>query len=271
MPSVAWFFVTVLLLGVAYVVGRRSARAAVARETAPPPAEPATVVAPSDPSEPADVTRAMPPEDISAAKALEMLRSTERRFDMLQRTSSEIVRTLKDELEAARAEKAILNIAVQEGARIREEKGYLERELEGLRARLFVEFGKRAGPTPDPGPTSGGVAPRGLDGLVRKIGALDKVRAAAIGDENGFLVASAGDASERGEALAAFGSLMSDLGKRATTLLPLHDVREIRIVDAHETTVVARPLDRASSDLVLVWIKLGRDSEPRVRSIIAEA
>jgi predicted regulator of Ras-like GTPase activity (Roadblock/LC7/MglB family) len=77
------------------------------------------------------------------------------------------------------------------------------------------------------------------------------VAGAVIADELGLVVASTG---EYGDALAAFGAYLADVGSKTRGVLPLHEVRQVIVQDDHHMTLTVRPLASADDNLALVTL-----------------
>ncbi|MET0386330.1 MAG: hypothetical protein ABW321_10250, partial [Polyangiales bacterium] len=77
-------------------------------------------------------------------------------------------------------------------------------------------------------------------------------RSAVIADELGLVVAASGVVGEYGDALAAFGAYLADVGTRTRDVLPLHEVRQVVVRDDHDTTLTVRPLATEDPGLALV-------------------
>lgn len=81
-------------------------------------------------------------------------------------------------------------------------------------------------------------------------------RSAVIADELGLVVASSGVVSEYGDALAAFGAYLADVGTRTRDVLPLHEVRQVVVRDDHDMTLTVRPLATEDPGLALVTLAI---------------
>jgi chromosome segregation ATPase len=78
-------------------------------------------------------------------------------------------------------------------------------------------------------------------------------RSAVIADELGLVVASSG---EYGDALAAFGAYLADVGTRTRDVLPLQEVRQVVVRDDHDMTLTVRPLATEDPGLALVTLAI---------------
>ncbi|HEX4353687.1 MAG TPA: hypothetical protein VHZ95_12245 [Polyangiales bacterium] len=81
-------------------------------------------------------------------------------------------------------------------------------------------------------------------------------RSAVIADELGLLVAASGVGIEYGEALAAFGAYLADVGTRTRDMLPLQELRQVVVRDDHDMTLTVRPLATEDPGLALVTLAI---------------
>jgi predicted regulator of Ras-like GTPase activity (Roadblock/LC7/MglB family) len=79
-------------------------------------------------------------------------------------------------------------------------------------------------------------------------------KSAVITDEMGLVVAASVAGSEHGDALAAFGAYLAEVGTKARRVLPLHEVRQVIVRDDRNVTLIVRPLDSADHSLALVTL-----------------
>ncbi len=85
------------------------------------------------------------------------------------------------------------------------------------------------------------------------------IRSAVLADEMGFVVASHG---EFAETLGAFGAFLAGAATRATAILPVGDVTEVRVRGQHDVTIAARLTPSAgSSRLVLATVEISPEKE----------
>jgi predicted regulator of Ras-like GTPase activity (Roadblock/LC7/MglB family) len=77
---------------------------------------------------------------------------------------------------------------------------------------------------------------------------------AVIADELGLVVAAKGD---YGDALAAYGAYIADVGERTRDALPLQTLRRVIIQDDHDTTLTVQPLNTDVDRLALVTLANG--------------
>jgi len=80
------------------------------------------------------------------------------------------------------------------------------------------------------------------------------VQSAVIADEIGLVIAASSQGSEHGEALAAFGVYLAEVGTRMRSALPLHQVRSVVVRDDRETTLTVRPLEHGDHRFALVTL-----------------
>ena len=78
---------------------------------------------------------------------------------------------------------------------------------------------------------------------------------AVITDGMGLIVASTG---EYGDALAAYGAFLADVGAKTRDALPLHDLRQVIVQDDHDSILTVRPITSAEDNLALVTLAPGR-------------
>ena len=79
-------------------------------------------------------------------------------------------------------------------------------------------------------------------------------RSAVITDELGLVVAASAAGSEHGDALAAFGAYLAEVGTKARRVLPLHEVRQVIVRDDRDVTLIVRPIDSEDHSLALVTL-----------------
>ena len=138
----------------------------------------------------------------------------------------------------------------------------LTAENEALRASAL------GAPPPAPrssGPRSDLIVPDVLKRMVERIARLDNVRAAAVVENNGLVLASSG---ERSEALAAFGNYIRDAASRSTRLLPLGVAEEVIVRDVHGVVFSTRVLGRPEAELALVTLAFSPIPVADLRDIV---
>lgn len=140
----------------------------------------------------------------------------------------------------------------------------LKSENESLRAAAL------GAPPPAPrasGPRSDFIVPDVLKGMVERIARIDGVRAAAVVENNGLVLASSG---ERAEALAAFGNYIRDAASRSTRLLPLGTAEEVMVRDVHGVVVSSRVLGRPDAELALITLAFSAVPARELREIVGQ-
>jgi predicted regulator of Ras-like GTPase activity (Roadblock/LC7/MglB family) len=138
----------------------------------------------------------------------------------------------------------------------------LTSENESLRAAAL------GAPPPAPratGPRSDLIGPDVLKRMVEQIARIDNVRAAAVVESNGLVLASSG---ERAEALAAFGNYIRDAASRSTRLLPLGTAEEVMVRDVHGVVFSSRVLGRPEAELALVTLAFSQIPIAELREIV---
>lgn len=140
----------------------------------------------------------------------------------------------------------------------------LTNENENLRAAAL------GAPPPAPrasGPRSDLIVPDVLKRMVERIARIESVRAAAVVETNGLVLASSG---ERSEALAAFGNYIRDAASRSTRLLPLGAAEEVIVRDVHGVVFSSRILGRPEAELALVTLAFSQIPGHDLAEIIAQ-
>lgn len=140
----------------------------------------------------------------------------------------------------------------------------LTSENEALRAAAL------GAPPPAPrasGPRSDLIVPDVLKRMVERIARIDNVRAAAVVENNGLVLASFG---ERAEALAAFGNYIRDAASRSTRLLPLGVAEEVVVRDVHGVVFSSRVLGRPEAELALITLALNPIPVGELRAIVGQ-
>jgi hypothetical protein len=229
----------------------------------------------------ASLTASLERLDREAASATHALRDS--RHDLAMEV--ERLRPLGSQLDELVEENVRLKVAATEDAGMREELARANAEIQALRSFAFArpsatsitpveEPGEKRHKTlpPRASTDTGSIAPtrdgQVLQRLVDRVGALPHVRVAVVTDTLGFLVAGGG---EYGEALAAFGAFMNEVGARAARLLPLHAAYEVSIRDRQGVFLSTRLLDNAAqSDLSLVTLGVGEQPHKDVAKIIEQ-
>jgi predicted nucleic acid-binding Zn-ribbon protein len=211
------------------------------------------------------------------------LDDTERQLDDAERraeaaaaprpTGDAAVDALRHELtlceERARAHEVELDRLREELARLRMVETYLEQtrresvrlveEVRTLRAAAFAGRRPRRFPhaTPVPIPTTG---TRGdaFQSILDRETRHGNVHSVAIADELGLVVASTG---AHGDALAAFGAYLAEVGAKTREVLPLSELRQVTVRDDRDVTLTVRPLETTESNLALVVLAVGDEHD----------
>lgn len=92
--------------------------------------------------------------------------------------------------------------------------------------------------------------------LERESGGSD-LTGAVIADEMGLVVASTGELSD---ALAAYGAVLAGIGAKTRDALPLHDVRQVVVQDAHDRTLTVRRIASVDEQFALVTLTAGPEN-----------
>jgi len=148
-------------------------------------------------------------------------------------------------------------------------------ELKVAMARLTAENASlRAAALGSPAPVARGPSPRTdlivpevLKLMVDRIARLDHVRAAAIAESSGLVLAGSG---ELADALAAFGAYIKDAATRSARLLPLRTTDEVTVRDSQGLVFSTRVLGRPEAELALVTLVAGEVPTRQIRDIIAQ-
>jgi predicted regulator of Ras-like GTPase activity (Roadblock/LC7/MglB family) len=111
------------------------------------------------------------------------------------------------------------------------------------------------------------VEPEVLEELVRRIIRLDNVRAAAVADTGGLVLAGSG---ELANALAAFGASMKDAATRSERLLPLKLTEEVTVRDTQGFVFSTQVLGPPEAELALVTLAQGDVPVHEMREIVAQ-
>ena len=111
------------------------------------------------------------------------------------------------------------------------------------------------------------VVPEVLKRMVDRIARLENVRAAAVAESSGLVLAGSG---ELAEALAAFSAYMRDAASRSDRLLPLRAPDEVTVRDAQGLVFCTRVLGWPQAELALVTLALGDVPARELREILAQ-
>src|SRR5262249_54975894 len=136
----------------------------------------------------------------------------------------------------------------------RRESVRLVEEVRSLRASAFAARPPRRMPRATPPPGTGVTRGDAFQSILDLETRSDKVHSAVIADELGLVVASTG---EYGDALAAFGAYLAEVGAKTREVLPLNELRQVMVRDDHDVTLTVRPLESAENNLALVTLAVG--------------
>jgi predicted regulator of Ras-like GTPase activity (Roadblock/LC7/MglB family) len=218
--------------------------------------------------------------EVTAHAAQLELEATRAKWLELSQRAAPDVRTaaLQHELalcqEAVRARDLQLDQIREETTRLRQveqELGRSKIELDQQReeARLLRSQAFASRPAPARRPSS--EAPisahiRALQSIVDAETRMGRAKSAVIADELGLLVAASGATNEYGDALAAMGAYLADVGIKTRDMLPLHQVSQVVIRDDHDVTLTVRPLAADDPGLALVTLAVGPNTGPSTES-----
>lgn len=152
-------------------------------------------------------------------------------------------------------------------AEIEELKGALAKctaENESLRA---AALGAPTAARKTPSARTDLVVPEVLKRMVDRIARLDNVRAAAVAESSGLVLAGSG---ELAEALAAFGAYLADAASRSDRLLPLRPPQEVIVRDANGLVFATRVLGNPQAELALVTLGVGEVSPRQLQEIVGQ-
>jgi hypothetical protein len=179
------------------------------------------------------------------------------------RLDAELMARRLQELLHDQAELGPLRAQAAEAVSLAEEVEYLRRREKDLEAQLYAlgSYSSRSMPA-----VSGELpmlAP-GSD-LETNLGTLvgaDGPRTAVLADAQGFLIAAAGE-SVAEEGLAAFAAVAGEMVSRARMLLPLADVRSVRLTDANRMVLTCHLFASSGEGLGITTLGPG---EPKAES-----
>src|SRR5262249_26359036 len=154
------------------------------------------------------------------------------------------------QLERLREETARLRIVERDLVDVQREAAALALEARTLRAEAFVARSSSPKPRVVDVPTTGS---RGdaLQTIVDRETRRERIHSAVIADELGLVVVSSGGSAEFGDALAAFGAYLAEVGQKTCDVLPLHEVREVVVRDDHDVTLTVSPIEVVDTTLAL--------------------
>ena len=111
------------------------------------------------------------------------------------------------------------------------------------------------------------IVPEVLKLMVDRITRLDHVRAAAVAESSGLVLAGSG---ELADALAAYGAYIKGAASRSVRLLPLRSTDEVTVRDSQGLVFSTRVLGRPEAELALVTLVSGDVPTREIREIIAQ-
>ena len=174
----------------------------------------------------------------------------------------ESLRARDAQLEQVREEAARLRSVEHELERARREVSELAEQTRLLRAEAYASNGtprKRSERPPS-------ISTRGnaLQSIVDTETETGRAKSAVIADELGLVVAASGLVHEYGDALAALGAYLADVGTKTRDVLPLHEVRQVVVRDDHDMTLTVRPLATEDPGLALVTLTVDANTTARM-------
>jgi hypothetical protein len=180
----------------------------------------------------------------------ERLRAEHKRL----RLDWELANSKLGELEHQRRELSGLRERLVDLEALEEEVLELRERERSLEAQLFaIGYAPAAHPELPPGSSVSGTSAAHMESGLEQLRSEQGLRSAALADAQGLLVASAGDARTQ-EGLAAFSALSSELAERARALLPLGEVKFVRLLDENQVTVACRLFGAAGEEYGLSTI-----------------
>lgn len=176
----------------------------------------------------------------------------------------ETIRARELELERQREENARLRGVERELERNRREVEALSQEAQRLRATAFHRAPSKSQPKLTVKGSSGDALQSIVDAEIGRGGA----KSAVIADELGLVVASSGAGDEYGDALAAFGAYLAEVGEKTRSVLPLQALRQVTVRDDHDMTLTVRPLESGEQPglaLVTLAVQVELDAKSPTR------
>lgn len=168
------------------------------------------------------------------------------------------------ELNHLRESNARLRIVESELAQAQKDVVRLTEEARTLRADAFKSRPGAIAPLSSQEPPL--IVTRGsaLQALVDHETSTGRAKSAVIADELGLLVASSGAVEDYGEALAALGAYIADIGSKTRDLLPLRKLQQVVVRDEHDMTLTVQPLVSDDPGLALVTLAMATTAaDPR--------
>lgn len=146
-------------------------------------------------------------------------------------------------------------------------------ELKGVVAKLTAEneslraaaLGAPRAPRTSPAARTDLVLPEALERMVDRIARLDDVRAAAVAESSGLVLAGSGDLAD---ALAAFGVYIADAASRSDRILPLRTPLEVTVRDSNGLVFATRVLGPPEAELALVTLGDGEIPARQLHEIV---
>jgi hypothetical protein len=165
--------------------------------------------------------------------------------------------------------------------------GLLARRVRGLEAELATEKERAARAAPPkvivnmPPPEAGSRIPEAgsrkpaastehaLNEVLARLGATKGMRAVALADDMGLLLAGVGDAQG---SLAAYGALLRQIAGRAREYLPLGGFHRVEVEDEQHAIVSACPLSIHDAELALITLTTGSPpTDTQVSRVLRDA
>jgi hypothetical protein len=247
----------------------------------PPAAGPSTPSTPSTPSaasapstnarpERADQTPAVRAASAVAEDRLGAANETRAHSDRLAAVEQELaltresLRSREHELNGLRESAAHLRRVEEQLVISQKEVVALTEQTRNLRADAYISSRPpRAAAERIPTTSSRGQV---LQSIVDRETATGRVRSAVIADELGLVVAASGNVQEYGDALAALGAYLADVGSKTRDVLPLREVRQVIVRDDCDMTLMVRRLATEDSVLALVTLTVAADSSGSIET-----
>jgi hypothetical protein len=186
------------------------------------------------------------------------------------RLDAELMARRLQELQHLEGEIIPLRTQAAEAASLLEEVRYLRRREKDLEAQIYAAGLRASREIPQASEEPSARTPvtnmeANLDALVGEGGP----RTAVLADAQGFLIAGAGESFAQ-EGLAAFAAVATDLVGRARMLLPLADVRSVRVTDANAMIVTCHLFDSDGQGLGVATLGPGEATAEKTQQAIVE-
>jgi hypothetical protein len=127
-------------------------------------------------------------------------------------------------------------------------------------------------PVPAPAPRSPAASPsteHALNAVLARLGAAQGMRAVALADDLGLLLAGVGEAQG---SLAAYGALLRQIAARGREYLPIGAFHRVEVEDVHHAVVSACPLSIHDAELSLVTLTTGSPpTDTQVSRVLRDA